>query len=124
MDAESIKTASGYLLASFLTTVGLTTIINPVFRSQNFGVAARPDDKATLAFIRPMGARDLSLGLTSGVLLFQGAQKTAGLVLFVGLLAPAMDAWAAWSYNGRMKEAWSHAFGACTAGALGLWLMG
>lgn len=54
MDVETIKTAGGYLIAAFLTTVGLSTIINPVVRSKNFGITASPEDKAILAFIKAM----------------------------------------------------------------------
>ena len=123
MDVETIKTAGGYLIAAFLTTVGLSTIINPVVRSKNFGVTARPEDKAILAFIKPMGARDLSLGVTIGMFMFKGDQRNAGLVMFTASITPAMDAWSVWTYNGRLKEAWSHIIGASVVGALGLWLI-
>ena len=122
MDANTIKTVSGYIVATLLTTVGITTILNPVGRSKNFGIIARADDKALLAFIKPMGARDLSLGLTLGMFMFLGDQKNAGLVALIALITPAMDAWAVWGYNGRMKEAWPHLIGAGLVGALGLWL--
>ena len=124
MDVETIKTASGYLMATFLTTLGLTTIINPVLRSESFGVTARPEDKAILSFIKPMGARDFSVGVTIGMFMFNGDQKNAGLVMLIGLIAPAMDAWSVWTYNGRMKGTWPHIIGSCLAGALGLWLIG
>lgn len=124
MDINALKTASGYLTATFLTTAGLSTILNPVVRSKNFGVTARPDDKAMLAIIRPMGARDLSLGLTIGMFMYQGDPKNAGLVTLIALVIPAMDGWAVWNYNGRMKEAWPHIIGGCIFGAVGTWLVG
>ena len=124
MDVETIKTAGGYLIATFLTTVGLGTIINPVVRSKNFGVTARPEDKAILALIRPMGARDLSLGVITGMFMFKGDQRNAGLAMVIASLAPAMDAWSVWTCNGRLKEAWSHIIGGSVVGALGLWLIG
>ena len=122
MDLAALKTTSGYLVATFLTTLGLTTIVDPVSRSKNFGITARPQDKATLAFIRPMGARDLSLGIITAMLMYKGDQKTAGLVDLIALVIPAMDAWAVWSYHGRLKEVWGHIIGGSVVGAVGLWL--
>ena len=110
--------------ATFLTTVGLSTIINPVVRSKNFGITASPEDKAILAFIKPMGARDLSLGVTTGMFMFKGDQRNAGLVTLIASIAPAMDAWSVWIYNGRLNEAWPHIIGASVVGSLGLWLLG
>lgn len=124
MDARALKAASGYLIAIFLITAGLSTIINPVGRSETFGVIARPQDEAILAFIKPMGARDLSLGLTIGMFMYKGEQKYAGLVTLIALLIPAMDAWAVWDYNGRLKEAWPHVIGGGIVGAVGAWLIG
>lgn len=124
MDVETIKTAGGYLIAAYLTTVGLSTIINPVVRSKNFGITASPEDKAILAFIKPMGARDLSLGVTTGMFMFKGDQRNAGLVTLIASIVPAMDAWSVWTYNGRLKEAWPHIIGASVVGSLGLWLLG
>ena len=124
MDVETIKTACGYLIAAFLTTVGLSTIINPVVRSKNFGITANPEDKAILAFVKPMGARDLSLGVTTGMFMFKGDQRNAGLVTLIACIAPAMDAWSVWTYNGRLKEAWQHIIGASVVGSLGWWLLG
>ena len=124
MDIGTLKTTSGYLAATSLATVGLVTIMNPVGRSKNFGVVARPDDKAMLALLRPMGARDLSLGLAIGTFMYRGDQKNAGLLVLIALAVPAMDAWAVWKYNGRLKEAWSHIIGLGIVGSLGLWLVG
>ena len=124
MDIATVKTVGGYLVATFLTTAGLSTIINPVARSKNFGVTARPDDKAMLAFIRPMGARDLSLGLAIGMFMFKGDQRNAGLLSLIALVIPATDAWAVWSYNGRLKEVWGHIIGGSFVGAVGAWLIG
>ena len=70
-----------------------------------------------------MGARDLSCGLTTGMFMFKGDLQNAGLVMLIALVSPAMDAWAVWAYNGRMKEAWSHVIGGSIIGALGLWLI-
>ena len=119
MVVKNIGTVGGYLIATFLTTVGLSTIINPVVRSKNFGVTARPEDRAALAFIKPMGASDLSLGVTTGMFMFKGDQRNAGLVRLIASITLAMDAWSVWTYNGRLKEAWWHIIG-----ALGLWLIG
>lgn len=124
MDAATLKTASGYIAAAFLTTVGLVTIVDPLSRSENFGVPTRRGDKPTLAFIKPMGARDLSLGLTIGMFVFNGDQKNAGSVMLIALVIPAMDAWSVWSYNGRLKEAWPHIIGASMFAAIGVWLIG
>lgn len=123
MDPGTFRTISGYLVATFLTTAGISTIVNPIGRSRNFGVTARPDDKAMLAIIKPMGARDLSLGLTIGFFMYNGDQKNAGLVTLLALATPAMDAWAVWSYNGRLKEAWPHIIGGGIVGAVGAWLI-
>ncbi|KAM0804886.1 hypothetical protein BDR22DRAFT_835552 [Usnea florida] len=122
MDTPTLKTASGYLVATFLATTGLTTIFNPSLRSKNFGVPATPTDKAALAYLQPMGARELSLGLIIGMLMYKGEQKSAGMVTLIALVIPAMDAWAVWRFNGRLKEAWSHVFGAGVVGLAGLWL--
>lgn len=124
MNVTSAKTASGYFVAIFLVVAGLNTILNPVSRSKNFGVGVRPEDKATLAFIKPMGARDLSLGLTTGMFMYKGDPKNAGLVILISLVVPAMDAWAVWSYQGRLKEAWPHIIGGSIIGAVGTWLTG
>ena len=124
MDINALKPAIGYLVATFLTTAGLTTILNPILRSKNFGVTARPGDRATLAYIKPMGSRDLSLGLTIGMFMYKGEQNSAGLVTLIALVSPAMDAWAVWDYNGRLKEAWPHIIGGCIVGAVGTWLVG
>ena len=120
---DTLRTTSGYLVATFLATVGLTSIINPVARSTNFGIPARSDDKTTLAFLRPLGARDLALGLTIGTFMFNGDRKHAGLVALIALVTPAMDAWAVWSFHGRLTEAWGHVFGAGLVGGLGFWLI-
>ena len=122
METPTLKTASGYLVATFLATTGLTTIFDPILRSKNFGIPATPSDKVALAFLQPMGARELSLGLITGMLMYKGEQKNAGMVTLIALVIPAMDAWAAWRFNGRLKEAWSHVFGAGVVGAAGLWL--
>ena len=124
MDGQTLRTGAGYLVATFLTTVGLSTIINPVGRTQMFGVAARPVDKAMLSYVRPLGARDLSLGLTIGALMYQEEQRSAGSVALIALMNPAMDAWAVWKYNRRLKEAWGHIFGVGIVGGLGVWLIG
>ena len=123
MNSDTMRTASGYIIAAFLTTVGLTTIIDPVGRSKAFGIPARSQDKTILAYIKPMGARDLSLGLTVGTLMFNGDQKNAGLVALIALVIPTMDAWAVWRYNGRLKEAWGHVIGIGFVGSMGLWLI-
>ena len=123
MDLEHLKTASGYLVATFLTTGGLATIIDPISRSRNFGINVRSEDKATLGFIKPIGARDLSLGLIIGMLMYHGDQKYAGLVSLIALLIPTMDAWAVWNYNGRLKEVWPHVIGGGFVGAVGVWLL-
>ena len=122
MDVETTKTAGGYLVATLLTIAGLSTIVNPVFRSENFGVLARPDDRAMLAVLRPMGARDLSLGMTIGTFMLRGDRKSAGLAMLIAVVTPVTDAWVVWIYNGRLKEAWGHIFGAGFVGALGWWL--
>lgn len=122
MDVEIIKTAAGYLVATLLTIAGLSTIVNPVLRSENFGVLARPNDKAMLAILRPMGARDLSLGMTIGTFMLRGDRKSAGLAMLIAVVTPVTDAWVVWIYNGRLKEAWGHIFGATFVGTLGWWL--
>lgn len=124
MDVKTLRNVSGYLVATFLTTAGLSTIVNPVGRSQSFGVPARPHDKAMLAFIKPMGARDLVLGLITGMFMCKGDRRNAGLVILVALVTPAMDAWAVWNYNRRMKETWPHIIGGSLIGAVGAWLIG
>lgn len=122
MDVESIKTAGGYLVATLLTIAGLSTIVNPVLRSENFGVLARPDNRAVLAILSAMGARDLSLGMTIGTFMLKGNRKSAGLAMVIAVVTPVTDAWVVWVYNGRLKEAWGHIFGAGFVGALGWWL--
>ena len=124
MDVETLKTIGGYVIATLLTTGGIFTIINPVTRAQNFGVTARPSDKAMLALLKPMGARDLSLGIIIGLAMSRGDLKNAGLLMIVALIIPAMDAWAVWKYNGRLKESWVHIIGGSVVGAVGLWLIG
>ena len=124
MDVGTLKTASGYLIATALTTIGLSTIVDPVARSKNFGVAARPEDKAMIALLKPMGARDMALGITIGLFVFKGDLKNAGLVTLIALITPAVDAWAAWTFNGRLKEAWPHVIGGVAVGLVGLWLSG
>ena len=123
INLDNLRTASGYLIATFLATVGLRTIIDPVGRSKDFGVPARSEDKAILAIVKPLGARDLALGLTIGTFMFNGEQKNAGLVALIALVTPAMDAWAVWRYNGRLTESWGHISGLGVVGGLGLWLI-
>ena len=122
MDVETLKTASGYLIATFFTTIGIGTIIDPVTRSYYFGVTARPEDRGMLAILRGMAARDLALGIMTGRFMFKGDQKNAGRILLIGLMIPAIDAWAAWTYSGRMEEVWPHLSGVGIVGGLGLWL--
>lgn len=122
MDVESIKTTGGYLVATLLTIAGLSTIANPILRSKNFGVLARSNDRAMLAILRAMGARDLSLGMTIGAFMLRGDRKSAGLTMLIAVVTPVADAWVVWNYNGRLKEVWGHLFGASFVGALGWWL--
>ena len=122
MDVETLKTTAGYLVATFYTTIGLGTLIDPITRSYYFGATARPEDKGMLAFLRAMAARDLALGITSGVFMFKGDRQNAGLITLNALIIPTVDAWAAWTYSGRMEEVWPHVIGAGVIGAAGLWL--
>ena len=69
-----------------------------------------------------MGARDLSLGITTALFMFKGEQKNVGSIMLVAVIIPAVDAWAAWGFNGRMEEVWPHVIGAGVVGALGMWL--
>ena len=54
--------------------------------------------------------------------MYNGEQKSAGIATLIALVIPAMDAWAVWRFNGRLKEAWGHVSGAGVVGAAGLWL--
>lgn len=122
MDVETLKTASGYLIATFFTTIGIGTMIDPITRSDYFGVTTRPEDRGMLAILGAMAARDLALGINTGLFMFKGDRKNAGRILLVAVMIPAIDAWAAWTYNGRMEEVWPHVIGVGIVGALGLWL--
>ena len=122
MDVDLLKAGGGYLVGTLLTIAGLSTIVNPVLRSKNFGVTARSNDRAMLALLRPLGARDLALGLTISLFMLNGDRKNAGLVMLIAVISPATDAWAVWTYNGRLKEAWGHMIGGSIVGALGMWL--
>ena len=122
MDVETLKTASGYFVATFYTTIGLGTIIDPITRSNFFGVTARPEDRGMLAFLGAMAARDLALGINTGLFMLKGDRKNAGRTTLIAVIIPAVDAWAAWSYNGRMEEVWPHVIGAGIIGSLGLWM--
>ena len=122
MDVETLKTATGYFVATFYTTIGLGTLIDPITRSHYFGATARPEDKGMLAFLRAMGARDLALGITSGMFMFKGDRMNAGLITLNALIIPTVDAWAAWNYSGRMEDVWPHVIGAGVIGAAGVWM--
>lgn len=122
MDVETLKTASGCLIATFFTTIGIGTIIDPITRSYYFGVATRPEDRGMLAILGAMAARDLALGINTGLFMFKGDQKNAGRILLVAVIIPAIDSWAARTYNEKMKEVWPHVIGVGIVWALGLWL--
>ena len=122
MDVETLKTAGGYFVATFYTTIGIGTIIDPITRSWYFGVTARPEDRGMLALLGAMAARDLALGINTGLFMLKGERKIVGRITLVALIIPVIDAWAAWTYNGRMEEVWPHLIGACIIGSLGLWL--
>ena len=122
MDVETLKTAAGYFVATFYTFIGVSTIIDPITRSNYFGVLARPEDRGMLALLAAMGARDLALGINASLFMYKGDRKNAASITLVALIIPAMDAWAAWVYNGRMEEVWPHVIGAGVIGGLGLWM--
>ena len=122
MDVETLKTAGGYFVAAFYTTIGIGTIIDPITRSWYFGVPARPEDRGMLAILGAMAARDLALGINTGLFMFKGERKNVGRITLIALIIPVIDAWAAWTYNGRMEEVWPHLIGASIIGSLGLWL--
>ena len=122
MDLETLKTAAGYLVAAFYTYIGISTIIDPITRSNYFGVPARPEDRGMLAILGAMAARDLALGVTTSLFMFKGDRKNAGRITLVALIIPTIDAWAAWTYNGRLDEVWPHVIGASIIGTLGLWV--
>lgn len=122
MDVETLKTAAGYFVATFYTIIGVGTIIDPITRSYYFGALARPEDRGMLALLGAMGARDLALGIYTSLFMFKGDRRSASSITLVATIIPAMDAWAAWGYNGRMEEVWPHVIGAGIIGGLGLWM--
>lgn len=124
MDLETLKITSGYLIATFFITIGIGTLLDPITRSYYFGVTTRPEDSGMLAMLRAMATRDLALGINTGLFMFRGDRKNAARVLLVSVMIPAIDAWAAWSYSGRMEDVGPHVIGVGIVGALGLWLRG
>ena len=70
-----------------------------------------------------MGARNLAAGIATGVLMYRGERRAAGIMFCTASIIGPVDAWACWSAAGKMtSEAWGHVIANALSTAAGLWM--
>ncbi|MBC7919481.1 MAG: DUF4267 domain-containing protein [Ferruginibacter sp.] len=112
----------GALIGLGLLFIGGRFWLAPEAGEQGFGIAV--NEAGNYAFHRIKGVRDFSTGLLLVTFSLLQWKKPLGILLLVGSLIPAADAFIVWSSPGSNSSAmWIHGLTFLTSGGLAYFLL-